>query len=636
MRKINHKTNGTQLKKDLWIAGGYYVDFDSFNQFRIIGPNNHLFCGLIDIPRHKIAIKSVKESNNILTIKGWFNSSGLSLYYPAMDDIRTMRSLIGHDSTFLSVREKDFNRLVPQVVRKIKRGNETILKFKRVYGKKFYETVFQFESGTEIKKIKKPFLGFQLSKRMASGKNKIDSKKIPFTIVCRTNDINFKEIKKLSSIKESDFNFDLFEEADGSVKSILKRTEIEVKHLLEWGKTSGDRYGTIFPRDWMESADLGVHDLTPEVRSYMYQTALRDVNEKGEGWHEDVVGEYKYEFELSGREIIDRKMIDIEPHYFMSLGYLPQNFWLEKNIRDKLKKVAKYILKEARHNDFITFKKLPSSARTKDREYYPVGNWRDSNEAFREIHPVIAPFDVNAVFYPKALINIKKYQKNLNLNKKDVKDIDDLIKKWSNKKKDYLFKNPDGRMAYALALYDIKKNKSNKISYKKLKVNHLDESYFYTYCEGSQKEIKSFCERLLDPQYFYTRSGPLLIAKNNKYFYAQKEYHGLVIWMKQTAFVILGLSKHLKIAIINDWPPELQKLIKKTIFTITQDTLRSVSELNSIPEVHIDDDGIPKLFSDQLSTGNRDSEVQLWSAVGIRRIIRKYYELLTDEKYKDI
>jgi hypothetical protein len=368
----------------------------------------------------------------------------------------------------------------------------------------------------------------------------------------------------------------------------------------------------------------------------MYQTALKDVNEKGEGWHEDVVGEYKYEFELSGKEIIDRKMIDIEPHYFMSLGYLPQNFWLEKNIRDKLKKVAKYILREARHNDFITFKKLPSSARTKNREYYPVGNWRDSNEAFREIHPVIAPFDVNAVFYPKALINIKKYQKNLNLNKKDIDDIDDLIKKWSNKKKDYLFKNPDGRIAYALALYDIKKDKSNKISYKKLKVNHLDESYLYTYCEGSQKEIKSFCERLLDPQYFYTRSGPLLIAKNNEYFYAQKEYHGLVIWMKQTAFVILGLSKHLKIAIINDWPPELQKLIKKTIFTITQDTLRSVSELNSIPEVHIDDDGIPKLFSDQLSTGNRDSEVQLWSAVGIRRIIRKYYELLTDEKYKDI
>ena len=641
IKKTNYKIRNNQLKKDLWIAGGYYVDFDSFKQFRIIGPNNHLFCGLVDVPRHKIDIKSVKNKNNILTVKGYFNSESLNLYYPAMDDIRTMRKLVGHNDTFLSVREKDFSCLVPQIIRKIKRDNRISLKFKRVYGKNFYETVFQFESGIEIKKIKKPFAGFKLGfthilSQKGNKKSKSRNEKIPFIITCRTNDINFKEIKKISSIKENSFDFKLFKEKDNFVKYILKRTEIEIKHLLEWGKTSGDRFGTIFPRDWMEAADLGVNDLTSEVRGYMYQASLKNVNQKGEGWHEDVVGEYKYEFEVSGKDIIDRKMIDIEPHYLMSLDYLPQNFWFKKDVRNKLNRVAKYVLKKSRKNDFIIFKKQSFLKRTKDKEYFLKGNWRDSGEAFKKIHPIIAPFDVNAVFYPKALANIKKYQKHLNLSKNDVKDIDDLIKKWKNKKKDYLFKNPDGRMAYALALYDIKKNKDKKVSYKKMKVNHLDESYLYAYCESNQKEIKSFCERLLDPKYFYTKSGPLLIAKNNKYFYTQEEYHGLVIWMKQTAFVVLGLSKHLKLAIIENWPLELQRLIKKTILTITEDTLKAASKLNAVPEVYIDVDGAPKFFSDQASARNRASEVQLWSAVGIRRIIRKYYELLADERYRDI
>ena len=89
----------------------------------------------------------------------------------------------------------------------------------------------------------------------------------------------------------------------------------------------------------------------------------------------------------------------------------------------------------------------------------------------KKVHPIIAPFDVNAVFYPKALANIKKYREYLNLGKKDIKDIDDLIKKWKGKKKNYLFKNSDGRMAYALALYDIKKDK--KKGSKKREAEHM-------------------------------------------------------------------------------------------------------------------------------------------------------------------
>ena len=124
--------------------------------------------------------------------------------------------------------------------------------------------------------------------------------------------------------------------------------------------------------------------------------------------------------------------------------------------------------------------------------------------------------------------------------------------------------------------------------------------------------------------------------KNNKYFYNSGEYHGTVIWIKQTAFVVLGLSKHLKIAIIEGWSLDLQKLIKKTILRITEDTLNAIEEMKAIPEVYADVKGKPVSFSELSGSKNEGSEVQLWSAVGIRRIIRKYYELLTDEKYKNI
>ena len=627
MKKTKLSKNSTKIGENLWIAGGYYLDFDSFGQFRIIGPNNHLFCGLVDIAQEKITIKSVKEKNHILKVQGHFNSECLNLYCIAMDDIRTMRGLIGLNNNFLSVRKKDFSRLAPHIVKKIRIQDETGIRFKRVYEDKFYETVFSFKPDIKIEKIKKPYLGFKLSRK--------SSKKIPFTIYCATNDLHFKKIKKLTLFKEANLNLSLFNSQADFIKNILVRTEIEIKHLLEWGKTSGDRFGTIFPRDWIESADLGFHDLTPEAREYMYQASFKNINEKGEGWHEDIVGEYKYEFEISGKKIIDRKMIDIEPHYFLSLDYLSKNFWpKDKTAKDKLRKVAKYIIKQARKNDFITFKKVPSRKKNQE-EYYCVGNWRDTGEAFKRIGKVIAPFDVNAIFYPRALENIKKYQKALALSKKSLKDIDILIEKWNNKKKDFLFKNSDGKIAYALALYDIEKI-GKRLSYKKLEVNHLDESYLYTYSQASIQEIKSFCQRLLDPEYFYTKSGPLLIAKKNKYSYTPQAYHGLVIWIKQTAFAVFGLSKHLKIAIKEEWPLEVQKLIKKTIVRITEDTLHAIGELNAVPEVYIDNKGTPKLFSEQVELKNKDSQVQLWSAVGIRRIIRKYCELLTDKKYKNL
>ncbi|RLF34937.1 MAG: hypothetical protein DRM99_05610 [Thermoplasmata archaeon] len=629
------ENKNTQIAKNLWIAGGYYVDFDLFNQFRIIGPNNHLYCGLVDIPRHRIKIKQVKAENAHLEIRGEFLSNNINFYYPVMEDIRTLRELIGvckgGEKPFLQLRYKFLGRSFPRIIKRIIKKTpekETQLLFKRTYqeGKYFYQTSFIFPSFVKVEKINLPLKGYRLT-----AKNK---KNIPFLIKSKTNEIHRKKLGKF--FEDQNINWKVFGKRKKEVKYFLWRTEKEIKHLVSWGKTSGDRYGTIFPRDWMESADLGEKDLTPEIISYIYEASLKNVNKKGEGWHEEVVGEYKYEHQISGQDIYDRKMIDIEPHYFLKLENLPFTFLNKKANKEKLKRIALYILNKARKDKFIIFKKIPRiipyfihlHPGEKEQKYYFVGNWRDSGWGFKKIGKIIAPFDVNCVFYPVALRKIEKYWREIGLNKNQIKDIDKLIKKWNKKKEFYQFKNKDGTKAFAICAY---KKEENTKKFELMKVNHLDESYLFFYNKGNQDEIRSFCRRLLSPEYFYTSSGPMLIAKNNQYGYTTEEYHGLVIWTKQVAFTVLGLKKHFEVSIVNKWDKEVQKLIKKTILKICEDMIRTFSCLNAVPEVHIDKGGEPEFFS----LWNM-SEVQLWSAVGARAIFKTYHEILTNQIYKEI
>lgn len=614
----------SQIEKNLWIADGYYIDFDELGQFRIIGPNNHLYCGLVDIPPHKIEIKEIKNINNHLEIRGYFLSKKINLYYPVMDDIRTLRDLLKETQTFLQLRYRHLGRAFPRTIKKNLKGKEVIISFKRNYGDNYYQTKFVFPKKVKVRKISSPLLGFELATKR--------EKKIPFKIESKTSEIHYTSFKNFFLSSAEDFNYEIFGRYKKNINRIIKTTEIELEHLISWNKTSGDRFGTVFPRDWMESAVLGIHDLRPEVISYMYKKSLSNVNEKGEGWHEDVVGEYKYEHQIAGKDIFDRKMIDTEPNYIIGLNYLPETFLADEENRGKIKRVAKYVLKEAEKNDFIIFAKKPKELRENNEdEYFPVGNWRDSEWAFKKIHPIIAPFDVNCVFYPAALLTIQNFQKKLGLENQSKK-IDELIKKWKDKKEKYKFLNKDGKIAYSLALYDIK----SANSFKKMKVNNLDEAYLYSYLDGTKEEIKSFCERLLLREYFHTSSGPTIIAKNNQYGYTTQDYHGLVIWTKQTAFCILGLSRHLKRALTEDWPGDLQKLIKKTLLKICEDTIRTFVKLNAIPEVHFDDKREPKFFNAQPEPFYSTSKVQLWSAIGARRIIRKCYELKTDPTYKNI
>lgn len=602
-----------KLYPDVWIEGGYYVDFDELGQLRVIGPNNHLYCGLVDIPRHSIALKKVVSTeDDSLHIQGAFKTKNLRLYLPLMGDMRSIRKKIGQDPQFLSMRKHYPDLFLPQEfkIQRTKVGN--VLTFRRNYDQHLYQTVWIFPSNVQIRPIETPLKGVEIISSNSS---------IPFSLIADTDDIQKLQISDTFITHPTDFNWSVFGRLAPLVKRELSLTQKEIEHMLTWKKTSGDRFGTVFPRDWMESADIGLHDLTAEARMLMYSEALAHVNPKGEAWHEDVVGELRSVFQHAGKDLYDRKMVDLEPHLIMGLEKLPDDFLLDKLTLQNIQRVAALVIQKARQRKPITFKKKTAN------QYYLSGNWRDSGWAYKQLSPVVAPFDVNAVFYPKALQVLHNKEHLLNLK---AKDLHSILDDWMEVKEQYRFTNPDGRSAFGLALLDTTAKWSDKKKRRLLDVNHLDESYYFTYLDGTAQEVGSFVDRLLDPNYFYTPSGPVLVAKNNTYGYTSEEYHGEVIWTKQVAYTLLGLSKHLKTAVIQEWPLPLKRKIKQAIIKTSENMIRVYDRLGYIPEVHLDMNGKPALPNDPEGV----SRVQLWSAVGARRIFRKYHDMKTDLRYK--
>lgn len=618
-----------QLEPNLWIEGGYYVDFDQLDQFRIIGPNNHLYCGFIDAPRHRLAIDKLETTpEHKLVVSGRFLKSTFNIYNPVMGDMRTMRGLVvdektGELKTFLELRKHETSQSVPMWIHRSQGKDGKALVFRRSYGDKWYGTTFHFPTWVNITAIQRPFGGFKLEAR---GK-----KHIPFTITADTNDL-LEHTYHCAVQPAEAIEWGVFGKEAKVIKKFWQRSKVETDHLITWGKTSGDRFGTVFPRDWMESVLLGAGDIPSDIVDAMISVCLENVDSRGRMWHEDVVGEYKYRHQLSGRDLFDRKMIDIEPLVILALRYTSANFWTNTEALTKLRRMAKYVIANARKKHFIAFKRKPKSHQTVDEPYYVVGNWRDSTWAFKKMHPHIAPFDVNAALYPEALRELQLLSTKLKL---PAAELVSLTKRWGRQHEHFAMVNADNLPAYALAAYDMSSNAysaSRKVHYQQLKVNHLDECYRYALGEGTEAELTSYCKRLLDKQYFWTASGPMLIAANNGLGYTSQEYHGLVVWTKQVAFAVMGLTRHLEQSKARQWSSTSQKLLRTTATKICQTMVATFAKLNAIPELHYDDHGTPHLFTDQQAVGERMSKVQLWSAIGARRIFREYYRLLRQKR----
>ncbi len=615
-----------QLEPNLWIEGGYYVDFDQLDQFRILGPNNHLYCGFIDAPRHRLAIDKLETTpEQKLVVTGRFLKNTFNLYYPVMGDMRTMRGLVvdgktGEMKTFLELRKHETSQSVPMWIHRSQGRDGKALLFRRSYGDKWYGTTFHFPTWVNITVIKRPFGGFKLEAR---GK-----KHIPFTITADTNDL-MERTYHCSVMPSAAIEWKTFGKEATVIKKFWDRSKIETDHLITWGKTSGDRFGTIFPRDWMESVLLGAGDIPSETVDAMICQCLANLDSRGRMWHEDVVGEYRYRHQLSGRDLFDRKMIDIEPLVILALRYTSPNFWTNTDALSKLRRMAKYVITNAQKKHFIAFKRKPKDRQTPDEPYYIVGDWRDSTWAYKKIHPHVAPFDVNAVLYPEALRELQLLSGKLKIP--SATWLPALLKRWGRQGEHYAMTNEDKTSAYALATYGMSSNvysPSRKVRYQQLKVNHLDECYRYALSDGTEQELTSFCKRLGDKAYFATASGPMLIAANNGMGYTTQEYHGLVIWTKQVAFTVMGLARHLEHAQAKRWAASTQKLLRETALELCRTMIRTFHTLNAIPELHYDDHGTPHLFTDQQAVGEHMSKVQLWSAVGARRIFREYYKLV--------
>ena len=585
-----------------FIKGNYYFDFDRQNQLRIAGPQNHLLLGFTFPSKMRVKLMFYDLYKNKIIIKLRLSKKVLKAAIPIVTDIRTIRTLtegVSPKPTFFDLAGANNSEILPNKITKIKRKGQIILQFVNKYNDEFnknrrYGIKMKFPASYKVEILDK-FMHIESEEDIEMVLESVSN--IP--IKHRIKKITYSESEILTSKNISTFQ-----------KKLYKRSFDEVSHLLMAQKTSSFEYGTIFPRDWIESADLGEGDFSKQTIDYMYKQAMKHISEKGEAWHEDIVGAYREKISGDG-ESIDRKMIDIEPHYIMGMNFISKKMLLSKDTQQKLRLVGDFVLRKAEENELITFKRIKDT----DQEYYKVGDWRDSYNAFPGHKSPLAPSDVNCVFYPTTLKIIKKYHEFFQIS--DLEYLEKLIEKWDRNKQKFRMYHPGDIVGYTLALHG-KKNKQMPIA-------HLDESYDLFYSVPSMEEVYSFAVKLIDPDFFYTPVGPILVANDEDEF-TTKEYHGKVIWPKQAAFAVAGLSRQLRRGVSESWPQQILETISDSIKKTCQACFRGWRDLKVVPELYYYDAKKDKarLYTDQDEYEGQMSLIQLWSLVGLRRIMRDY------------
>jgi hypothetical protein len=585
-----------------FIKGNFYFDIDSYNQLRVTGPENHLLFGATFHPTSGIEIVSYKLIKGQLQIIIQFEKKEIDLAIPLVCDIRTLRSYI------------ETKTPKPSYEQLVERQTDTVMP-REISAKstKFYNKI-QFINEYFVENHEKKYYGSEIIVRkpvdiyVEDNRLHISGKEpLKITIRTLTNlEINSKSLKALfrhrTSIEENLL--------DPEILRLYKDSKDQIKHLIKSKKTSSFEYGTIFPRDWIESADLGLKDLTTDTIDYMYDQSMQFISEFGEGWHENAVGEFKYKTEKIFQEI-DRRMIDIEPRYILGLKRVSKKFLTSEIHHQKLLHVSKFILENARSKQLITFKKSTED----ESEYLILGNWRDSSLAYPKHKQPLAPYDVNCVFYPQCLRIIREYSDYFEID--DLDELDKLIAKWDNQKIKFRLYHTEEILGYSLALHGKKNIPLTNL--------HLDESYDLFYGNPSLEEVISFAIKVVDPEYFYTPVGPLLVAADDEDF-SSENYHGRVIWPKQAAFTVAGLTKQYFRGLRENWQEPVLHTIRDAVIKTSEACFRGWKELGAVPELYFYDESTnhAKLYTDQQNYEGQMSLIQLWSSIGCRRIIHDY------------
>lgn len=604
-----------KISTNLWLEGGFYIDIDHMEQFRVVGPGDHFYFGMINEKENirNYEITDVFSKGEDLFIKGYFFGPKAKFYFPVMGDIRTLRTYMYEKlkkiRTFFEIRKNFPEVLLPERVIQSQRNNETSLKFERRFGSNYYGSELILDNKTKIIKNTSYFL-FSSDKPI-----------INFSLRLYASNFFRQEIFGNIFLKKS-IDFKKLNSQGEKAKAILNRARIEVDHLLKYKKTSGFDYGTIFPRDWTETAMLGYDDFTEETLNYIIKKSLRYVDEKGKGWHEAGVGEYAYSRSLKNLPLVTREMIDIEPRYILTFGMFPEIFKKDKILLSKIKRVASFLLGKAGKYPIIKCQEISfQCGQVKNGERpkalrFKSGNWRDSISAYLKSNSsCIIPYDVNAVFYPVCLKIIQKHKKVLEINNKNL---DNIVLEWQNKKDLFKFQNKDGLTAYALALL----SKGHSKDFEKLSVNHTDEAYSMIFSNPPEEDILSLAKRVLSKDYFYTKSGPLIIGKNQGYNSLQ--YHGEVIWLKQIGLLSMGFRNQLH---RDDLSKDTKETLKRAIKYLFNSLLYSFSFLDLLPELLVDRRDAPMLYNNQKGVEGHMNKIQLWSAEGARRVILDYYHV---------
>ncbi len=521
-----------------YLKGDYYFDIDLRNQLRIAGPQNHLLLGLAFPQDQHIDIETSEIVDEQLHLQLTVNTKTLHLSLPLVTDMRTLRSYIEPVSptpSYNQLVEQRIQEVLPEIVEKIKKEGREYILCKNVYTDEFgkaqeYGALIGVDSESKI---------------MLDDKMIVIKGKRPVRLWIETmGSVKVGEVLDVSVFSpEAPLPEEIF---SAPVRELYATAGLQVEYLIKTKKTSGFEYGTIMPRDWLESADLGKGDLSQEIVDYMYKESMEFVSDTGEGWHEHLVGQYKYRITDTLLHI-DRKMIDIEPKYILGFRSLSPAFLVNDDIKKRLRLIARFVLINAQERDLITFKQLVHEP----DKYHFIGNWRDSYHAFPRQKSPLGPYDVNCVLYPEALKIIRE-----NAEYFDVKPeaVIPLIEKWNRQKDRFRLYHPNNVIGYSLGLHGKKQIP--------LPIAHTDEAYDLFYNSPSIEEVVSFARKLVSEDYFFTPAGPVLVANDEEDF-NEKMYHGKVIWPKQTAFAVAGLVKQYLRGAVETWPTPVMDEIKQ-------------------------------------------------------------------------
>lgn len=584
-----------------FIKENYYFDIDTDNQLRISGPENHLFLGVTFPKECEVRVREYGLAKDNLWIKIQLSQSDVMLHQPIVTDIRTLRNYteqVYPRPTYAQLLEKNVAELTPKSIRSVTVEGEEGVEFStffmnEVAQKKNYGTQWFPGENTRLE-LNGPDICIR------------GEESCELRIETRTN-IRIKD-KLRKKIFNSSYLLprELFSE---KLLAIYDQSQEFIEHLVRSKKTSSFEYGTIFPRDWIESADLGAGDLTQETVDYMYGQSMQHISETGEAWHEDAVGEYKTKLADSTYHI-DRKMIDIEPRYILGMRSVSKTFLTRRATQEKLKLVASYILANATNQELISFKKINDND-----QYNLVGNWRDSLRAYPAQKSPLSPYDVNCVFYPQALRTIREFY--LFFEVEDLVRLNTLIDRWDLQKQKFRLYHSQSLIGYSLALHGKR--------HVPLPIAHLDESYDLFYGTPSLEEIVSFAQKVMDPDFFYTPVGPLLVDVDDEHF-TTREYHGKVIWPKQAAFVVAGLAKQFRRGLKEGWPWPVIEQIKAAVMMTSESCFVAWEQLGCVPELYYYDEKQKRarFYIDQENIEGQMSLIQLWSSVGCRRIMQEY------------